>query len=125
MTRGLENCKCAINIRAKICLGMLNGWNDVCTRGQMEYPLNVNAGQVDCSFVGNISFDDFQPWVAVMLLKVGAPADNKVVEDAHVPSLVDQTIDKVTSNKARAASYQIHSFPADRPISASSPTPTY
>jgi hypothetical protein len=87
MARGLENCKCAINICAKICLGLLNGWN-------------------------------------VMLLKVGAPADDKAVEDAHVPSLVDQTIDKVTSNKARAASYQIHSLPADRPMLASS-TPTY
>ena len=125
MTRGLENCKCAINIRAKICLGLLNGRNDVCTGGQMEYALNVSAGQVDCSFVGNISFDDFQPWVAVMLLKVGAPADDKAVEDAHVPSLVDQTIDKVTSNKPRAASYQIHSYPTDRPMLASSSTPTY
>jgi hypothetical protein len=121
MTRGLENCKCAINIRAKVCLRLLNGWNDVCTRGQMEYALNVSAGQVDCSFVGNISFDDFQPWVAVMLLKVGAPANDKAVEDAHVPSLVDQPIDKVTSNKARAASYQIQRFsrqPSDVGLSA-------
>jgi hypothetical protein len=90
----------------------------------MEHSFRARAGRIDCGFVGNVGFDDFQPRIAVMLLKIGTPADDETIQHADVPAVGDQTIDKVTSNKARAASYQIHSLPADRPMLASS-TPAY
>ena len=48
-----------------------------------------------------------QPRVALVLLKIGAPTDDEVVEDAHMAALVDQTIDEVASDEACAPSYQI------------------
>ena len=52
-----------------------------------------------------------------MLLKIGAPADDETVEDAHVPASVDQAIDEMAADEACAARYKIdHNILADGPI---------
>jgi hypothetical protein len=70
----------------------------------MKDSLRAHTGGIDHSLVGNIGLDDFQPWISVMLLKIGAPADHKAIEDANAPALVDQTVDEVTPDEACTAS---------------------
>ena len=52
----------------------------------------------------------------MVLLKIGAPADDEAIEHAYMPAFVDQPIDKMTSDKTCAASYEIQSFLAGCPI---------
>ena len=122
--RCLENSECAIHICAKIRLGLLDGRNNVRTRGEMEHALRTRRRRVDRGLVGNVCFDDLQPRVAVMLLKIGTPADNETVEDAHVPSSVDQPIDEMTADESCAAGYKIdHNKLADGPVAVRSLSP--
>ena len=115
--RCLENNECAIHICAKISLGLLDGRNNVRTRREMEHALRARRRGVDRCFVGNVRFDNFQPRVAVMLLKIGTPADDETVEDAHVPSSVDQPIDEMTADETCAAGDKIdHNILADGPV---------
>ena len=72
----------------------------------MEHALGASRGRVDGGFVRNVRFDNLQPRVAMVLLKIGAPADDEAIEDAHVPAFVDQPIDEVTSDKTCAAQLQ-------------------
>jgi len=47
-----------------------------------------------------------------VLLQIAAPADNEIVENANMATLVDQPIDKMTSDEARSPCHQInHSSP--------------
>lgn len=73
----------------------------------MKHSLGARTGGVDSILVRDICFDNVQPQVALVLLKIGAPAADETVEDAHMPSLVDQAIDEVASDEACAPSYQI------------------
>ena len=66
------------------------------TRREMEHALRASRGRVDRGFVGNVRFDDLQPRVAMMLLKIGALADDEAIEDAHVLTSADQPIDEMT-----------------------------
>ena len=115
--RRFEHCECAIHIRAKICLGLLDGWNDVRTRREMEHALRASRGGFDRGFVRNVRFDDLQTRVALMLLKIGTPADDEAIEDAHVPAPLDQPIDEMTADETCAARYKIdHNTLADGPV---------
>src|SRR6185295_7115092 len=73
----------------------------------MKHALGASTGGIDSILVRDICFDNVQPRVALVLLKIGAPADDEAIEDAHMPALVDQAIDEVASDEACAPSYQI------------------
>ena len=123
MLRRLENGECAIHVRAKIRFGLLDGRNDVGARREMEHALHARASRVDRGLIGNVRFDNFQPRIAMMLLKVGAPADDEAVEDAHAPALVYQAIDEMTADETRAACHQIDHNVLSNPMTLIVPAP--
>ena len=114
--RGFKYCERPINVGAKISFGLLNRWNDVGSRRKMENAFDTCARRIDRANIGNVGLDNIQSRIALVLFQIAAPADNKVVEDTNVTTFVDQTIDKMASDKACAASYEIQSFLAGCPI---------
>ena len=78
----------------------------------MENAFGVRARRIDGARIGNVGLDNLKPRIAVVLLQIAAPADNEVVENANMATLVDQPIDKMTSDEARSPCHQInHSSP--------------
>jgi hypothetical protein len=73
----------------------------------VENPLHAGTGRINRLLVGNIRLDDFKASVIPVLLQIGAPADDEIVKDSNVPTLIDQPIDEVASNEACATRYQI------------------
>jgi hypothetical protein len=45
-----------------------------------------------------------------MLLQVATPANDEIVEHANTPTFGDQTIDEVTSDKARATGHKVKHY---------------
>ena len=114
--RGLKYCERPINIGAKISFGLLNRWNDVGSRRKMENPFDTFARRINRPNIGNVSLDNIESRIALVLFQIATPADNKVVEDTNVTTFIDQTIDKMASDKACAPCHQInHSNLVDRP----------
>src|SRR6476646_3192340 len=68
--RGLKHDKGAIDIGAKISLWLLDRRNDVRACCEVEDPFSPGAGGRNGCAVSNISLDDFQKRVALVLLQI-------------------------------------------------------
>jgi hypothetical protein len=67
----------------------------------MEDPIRTPTDSFTQLNVGNITLDEFEPWLVFMLCNIGKPANGEVIEYPDIPPLAYQTIDKVTADKAR------------------------
>ena len=56
----------------------------------MKYSFDTLHAALTATRVGNVSFHDFEPRIALVLVQIGAPPDNKIVEDANATALGDQ-----------------------------------
>ena len=114
--RRFQHREGAVHIGAKIGFRLLYRRHDVGARRQMENAFDAGARRIDRARIGDVGLDDLELRIAFVLLQIGAPADNKVVEDAHAAPFGDQPVDKMASDKAGAPSHQInHSNLVDRP----------
>src|SRR5262249_361744 len=104
-----EHGKGAVDIGAKISLRQLDRRDDIGARREMKHPVRAGADVVDAGAFGHIRprLAHLEPTVAAMLLKIGAPSDRKVIEDAHAPALAEQSIDQVATNETRATGHYI------------------
>jgi hypothetical protein len=73
----------------------------------MENTLDAGARGIDGGLVRNIGLDDLDPWIASVLLQVGAAAHYEAVEHTHAPAFSHQAIDKMTADKSRTTGDQI------------------
>ena len=59
----------------------------------------AGAGRIDRGGVGDIGLDDLNLGIALVLLEIGAAADDEIVEHPHTAALRQQAVDKMAADK--------------------------
>jgi hypothetical protein len=78
----------------------------------MKNPLHALAGGSYRSYVGDICLDDLELFVCGVLAQILTTADNKTVEHADMPTVLEQTVHQMAPNKATSPRDQIpHAVP--------------
>jgi hypothetical protein len=75
----------------------------------MKDPLDTSRRRRNRRSIGDVTFDNFEAGIPVMVLEVSTPPDNETVECAHRPALCQQAVDEMAADKAGAARHQINS----------------
>jgi len=110
--RGRQHRKRAVDIGAEIGLWILNGGNDIGASRQMKNPLHALAGGSYRSYVGDICLNDLELLVCGVLAQILTTADDKTVEHADMPTVLEQTVHQVAPNEATSPRDQIpHAVP--------------
>lgn len=71
---------------------------------QMHHSTAASRRLSDQPCIGNITFDQFQPWVVD--LQIASPAGGEIVENAYGVAFVQQRIAQVGANEAGTAGDQ-------------------
>src|SRR5258708_36399126 len=100
MTRGFQHVERAIDVRSEISLGLLDRRHDVCPGGEVKYPARACRGAHHGRLVRDVTFDDLQAGISLVLPQVAAASNHEAVEHPNHLALPDQAVDQMAADEA-------------------------
>src|SRR5258705_11081850 len=109
MARRFQHVERAIDVRSEIGLGLLDRRHDVGPGGEMEYPARARTGAHHGRLVRDVTVDDLQAGISLVLPQVAAASNPEAVEHPNHLALRDQAVDQMAADEAPTSCDEVQS----------------